>query len=96
MAMLHPIRYICDAKLAPVIMEALAAQGYMVEIPPQERGSGSIVMVMADGMASVLLLETPDHATVEIECSGAAREVSAQLLESLPIPLQKDSGAGSQ
>ena len=45
--------------------------------------------------ATVLLLETPAHATVEIECSGAARDIAAELLESLPIPLEKNSG-GSQ
>ena len=94
--MLETIRYICHSERVSVIAEALAAHGYVMEIPPRQCASGTTVLVLADGMATVLLLETPDHATVEIECSGAARDITAELLESLPIPLEKDSGTGSQ
>lgn len=94
--MLQTIRYICHGERAPIIAEALAAHGYVVEIPPRKCASGTTAWVMADGLATVLLLETPKHATVEIECSGAARDVTAELLESLPIALEKDSGIGSQ
>lgn len=90
--MLYAIRYTCHGKLAHVITGALAAHGYTMEIPPQECASGTTATVMAQGLATVLLLEPPDQAKVEIECSGAACDVTAQLLESLPLPLQKDSG----
>jgi hypothetical protein len=76
-----------------MIADALAAHGYTMEIPPQECARGTTATVMTQGLATVLLLETPDQAKVEIECSGAASDVTAQLLESLPLPLQKDSGA---
>jgi hypothetical protein len=91
--MLHPIRYICRGELATVIAQALVTHGYTVEIPPQQCASGATTTVMAQGTATVLLVEAPDHVTLEIECSGAAREVTVQLLESLPLPLHKDSDA---
>ena len=89
----YAIRYTCHGGLAPMIIGALAAHGYTMEIPPQECASGSTVTLMAQGLATVLLLETSDQAKVEIECSGVASDITAQLLESLPLPLQKDSGS---
>jgi hypothetical protein len=95
MVMLQTIRYICEGASTDVIAQALAAHGYTVEIPSQACASGTTAMVLAQGMATVLLLETPDQRGVEIECSGPARDVTAHLLESLPIPLEKDNGAVS-
>jgi hypothetical protein len=83
--MLQTIRYTCAGASAPMIAEALARHGYTMEIPPQSYASGTTAMVLAQGMATVLVLEAPDQRTVEIECSGAARDMTAHLLESLLV-----------
>jgi hypothetical protein len=85
------IRYHCWSELLPTIEAALAAHGYYIEVPLLRRDNGAATMVMTHGLASVLLAQRPDDATLEIEIWGTAQSVVAELLESLPIPLHKES-----
>jgi len=83
------IRYACQNELLPIIEAALAAHGYHIEVPLQERSNGTGAMVMTYGLTSVLLAQWPDNATLEIEIWGVAQPIVANLLESLPIPLHR-------
>jgi hypothetical protein len=83
------IRYACQSELLPIIEAALAAHGYQIEVPLQERSNGAGAMVMTYGLTSVLLAQWPDNATLEIEIWGVAQPVVAEVLESLPIPLHR-------
>jgi hypothetical protein len=85
------IRYHCWSDLLPIIEAALAAHGYQIEVPLQKRSNGVGTMVMTCGLTSVLLVQRSDNATLEIEIWGVAQPVVAELLESLPIPLHKQS-----
>ena len=83
------IRYQCSSYLLPTIEAALAANGYHVEVPLQKQSNSAGAMVMTCGLASVLLAQWPDNATLEIEIWGVAQPIVANLLESLPIPLDR-------
>jgi hypothetical protein len=85
------IRYHCWTDLLPMIEAALAAHGYRIEVPLQKQSNGAGTMVMVNGLASVLLAQWPDNATLEIEIWGVAQPLVANLLESLPIPLHRQS-----
>jgi hypothetical protein len=85
------IRYACQSDLLPTIEAALAAHGYHIEVPLQKRGNGAGTMVMTYGLTSVLLAQWPDNATLEIEIWGVAQPIIANVLESLPIRLHKQS-----
>ena len=85
------IRYTCQPELLPTIEAALAAHGYYIEVPLQKRVNGAGAMVMTYGLTSVLLIQWPDNARLEIEIWGVAQPVVASLLESLPIPLHKQA-----
>jgi hypothetical protein len=85
------IRYYCQGELLPTIEGALAAHGYHIEVPLQQNAVGARAMVMTCGLTSVLLAQAPDHATLEIEIWGAAQPTVANVLESLPITLHRQS-----
>ena len=85
------IRYHCWSNMLPTIEAALASHGYRIEVPLEKRSNGAGTMVMTCGLASVLLAQYPDNATLEIEIWGVDQPVVANLLESLPIPLRKQS-----
>jgi hypothetical protein len=85
------IRYYCWSDLLPAIEAALIAHGYHIEVPLQKRSNGAGTMVMTCGLASVLLARYPDNMTLEIEIWGVDQPVVANLLESLPLPLHKQS-----
>jgi hypothetical protein len=85
------MRYTCRSDRLPIIEAALAAHGYHIEVPMQCAENGARAMVMTCGLASVLLGQWPDSPTLEIEIWGVAQPAVAELLESLPIPLRKQS-----
>jgi hypothetical protein len=85
------IRYSCPSELLPTIENTLAAYGYQIEVPLQHNADGASAMVMTCGLTSVLLAQAPEHATLEIEIWGADQPIAANLLDSLPIPLHKQS-----
>jgi hypothetical protein len=87
--MLHIRRYACRSELAPVLEAALAAHGYIVEIPYQENSRGDRVLVMTEGSASVLLAQAATTNQCEIDIWGDAQHRAAVLLESLPLNLDK-------
>jgi hypothetical protein len=83
------IRYACQNNLLPIIEAALAAHGYHIEVPLQQRGNGAGTMVMTHALTSVLLAQYPDNMALEIEIWGVDQPIVANLLESLPIRLHK-------
>ena len=87
--MIRICRYACPSELAPVLEAALAANGYTIELPYQENGTGGCALVMSQGAASVLLTQMATSDQCEIDIWGAAQHTAAVLLESLPLNLDK-------
>ena len=85
------IRYSCSREHLAMIEDSLAAYGYQIEVPLQHNAGGASAMVMTCGLTSVLLAQAPDGATLEIEIWGMDQPIAANLLDSLPIPLHKQS-----
>jgi hypothetical protein len=82
-------QYTCRREILPMVEAALAANGYMIDVPLQKQTDGSTLLVMAQGAAVVLLIESAQQESAEIEVWGEARSAVIGLLESLPIPLRK-------
>ena len=82
-------RYACRSELAPVLEAALAANGYIVELPYQENSKGDRVLIMTHGSASVLLAHAATSGQCEVDIWGEAQHTAAVLLESLPLDLDK-------
>ena len=82
-------QYTCRREILPMVEAALAANGYMIDVPLQKQNDGSTLLVMAQGAAVVLLIESAQQESAEIEVWGEARSAAIGLLESLPIPLSK-------
>ena len=85
-AMTH---YTCQRELLPMVEAALAANGYTIEAPLQKQMNGATFLVMTQGAALVLLIESAQRESAEIEVWGEARSAAIRLLESLPLPLRK-------
>jgi hypothetical protein len=83
------IHYTCISDLLPMVEAALAANGYIIEAPPQKQLNGNMLMVMTSGSAGVLLSQNGQDELADIEVWGAAQSAAAALLESLPIELRK-------
>jgi hypothetical protein len=83
------IRYTCRPELLPNIEAALAANGYTIASPFQRSFGGATTLVMTCGLATLLLAYTPTHTLAEIEVWGVALAATVQLLESLPLPLDR-------
>ena len=83
------VRYTCPHDLLPVLEAALAANGYQIDIPMQRSIGGMTSMVMCSGAATILFTLPPNSTLVELEVSGVAQTAAIQVLESLPIPLEK-------
>jgi len=83
------IRYTCRPELLPNIEAALAANGYTIASPFQRSFGGATTLVMTCGLATLLLAYTPTHSFAEIEVWGVALAAAVQLLESLPLPLDR-------
>jgi hypothetical protein len=85
----HFIHYTCKAELLPIVEGVLAANGYMIEMPQQQRFNGATALVMQSG-ATVVLLEHSSNSDIgEIEVWGAGQSATVNLLESQPIELHK-------
>ena len=89
--MVHSIRYACASDMLPVIEAALALNGYRVDIPRQRSIGGASTLVMSQGLTSILLAADPASDIGLIEIWGVPQSAAAQLLESLPIDLIKQS-----
>jgi hypothetical protein len=87
--MSHFIYYTCKAELLPVVEGVLAANGYRIEMPQQQRLSGATALVMRSGATEVLLEHSPNSDIGEIEVWGAGQSATVNLLESQPIELHK-------
>jgi hypothetical protein len=87
--MVHFIRYTCKPELLPVVEGLLAANGYVIELPLQQRFSGATVLVMRFGATKVLLEDSPNSAVGEIEIWGTGQSATGNLLEAQPIELHK-------
>jgi len=85
------IQYTCRQEFWPALEGALAAHGYISDIPIQRSGSGASAMVMRYGVVSFLFTHLPTSEMVEIEVWGWGEPLNAaiQLFESLPFPLMK-------
>ena len=83
------VRYACDVTLLPTVEATLAAHGFTIAAPMAHSADGNTCLVMACGAATVLLLQTPGQDTGEIEAWGDARARVAQLLETMPIDVQR-------
>ena len=89
--MAHYIRYACASAMLPVVETALALNGYRVEVPRQRTVGGASALVMSQGLTSILIEADPASALGLIEVWGVPQAPAAQLLESLPIDLIKQS-----
>ena len=83
------VHYTCKAELLPIVEGVLAANGYMIELPQQERFSGATALVMRFGATEVLLEHSPNSDIGEIEVWGTGQSATVNLLESQPIELHK-------
>jgi hypothetical protein len=76
-------RYTCPRELIPVIESALAAEGYVVEVPLQRAVGSTRVTVMTRGTAMISLHEdvTRDMADINVyrNEAGGALEVFNEL-----------------
>ena len=82
-------QYTCQRDLLPMVEAALAANGYAIETPLQKQMNGATFLVMAQGAAVVLLIESAQEESAAIEVWGEARSATIGLLESLPLSLRK-------
>jgi hypothetical protein len=89
--MANYIRYACASDMLPIVETALALKGYRVEIPRQRSIGGASALVMSQGLTSILLAGDPATEIGLIEVWGVPQSTAAQLLESLPIELIKQS-----
>jgi hypothetical protein len=89
--MANYIRYTCASDMLPIVETALALNGYRVEIPRQRSIGGASALVMSQGLNSILLAADPASELGLIEVWGVPQSAAAQLLESLPIDLVKQS-----
>jgi len=89
--MANYIRYACTSDMLPVVETALALHGYRVDIPRQRSIGGASALVMSQGLTSILLAADPASAIGLVEVWGVPQAAAAQLLESLPIDLIKQS-----
>ena len=85
------VRYACASDMLPVVEAALALNGYRVDIPRQRGIGGTSALVMSHGLTSILLAADPASDLGLIEVWGVPQSAAAQLLESLPIDLIKQS-----
>lgn len=67
------IRYACRSDMLPMIEAALAAHGYHIAMPLHKRSNGLGTVVLTYGLTSVVLLERPDNATLEIKIWGVTQ-----------------------
>ena len=89
--MANSIRYVCASDMLPVVETALALNGYWVDIPRQRSIGGASALVMSQGLTSILLAADSASEIGLIEVWGVPQSAAAQLLESLPIELIKQS-----
>ena len=89
--MANYIRYACASDLLPVVETALALNGYRVDIPRRRYSAGASALVMSQGLTSILLAADSASELGLIEVWGVPQAAAAQLLESLPIDLVKQS-----
>jgi hypothetical protein len=82
-------RYICPSELAPALEAALAANGYVTEIPYHENHQGDAILIMKQGAASVSLTQAATSQQCEVAIWGEAQHAAIVLLESLPLDIQK-------
>jgi hypothetical protein len=85
----YPIRYTCPGELLPCVEAALAANGYIVtETSPGN--SDNVLMIMCCGAVEVLLASCRKSTQAHIEVWGTAQDMAVQLLESLPLELERE------
>jgi hypothetical protein len=72
-----------------MIEAALAANGYIIEVPLQRSVGGPTAMVMSSGLASVLFVQPPGSETLEIEVWGVGQPLVERLFKSLPLRLHR-------
>ena len=89
--MANSIRYVCASDMLPVVETALALNGYRVDIPRQRSIGDASAPVMSQGLTSILLAVDSASEIGLIEVWGVPQSAAAQLLESLPIELIKQS-----
>jgi len=83
------IHYMCRAELLPIVEGVLAANGYKIEMPQQQRSSGATALVMQSGTTVVLLEHSSNSDMGEIEVWGAGQSATVNLLELQPIELYR-------
>jgi hypothetical protein len=83
------VRYACNAALLPAVEAMLAANGFAITAPMSRSIGGDTCLVMSSGAATVLLLQNRGRDDGEIEAWGEARARVAQLLEGMPINVQR-------
>lgn len=83
------VSYTCQHELLPVVEAALAANGYTIETPLSRRIHGSSLTIMTRGDGGVLITHNAANELAEIDVWGAAQTAASRLLESLPLPLER-------
>jgi len=85
-AMPNLIHYTCQPELVPIIEATLAAHGCILDMYHQDHNT--MVRVMSQRGATILLAQPAPDAQVAIEVWGVAGGYIAGLLESLPLERQ--------
>jgi len=83
------IQYSCAYENLFAVEAAFAAAGYQLEVPWQRSVGGGEAAVMMDGRTMILLSYRRDDSLAEIEISGESCTMAVNLIESLPVPLQR-------
>jgi len=89
------VRYTCPRERIPCVEAALASNEYVVVESVRREEDGTVLVVLCNGTAQVLLAACPENAIADIEVWGDAQAAAVQLLESLPFALTRHACAGA-
>ena len=90
------VSYTCRHEILPIVEAALAAHGYVLESSRSKPINGTSLMMMAAyNSGGVLLTHNKTSELAEIDIWGTAQSAASSLLESLPLLLEKRSGAAA-
>jgi hypothetical protein len=77
--------------MLPLVEDALALNGYRIDIAHQRSRSGASAVVMAHELTSILLAADPAREVGLIEVWGVPQAAAVQLIEALPIEFIKQA-----
>ena len=89
------IHYTCRYEMLPVVEDALAAHGYIVDAPLSPHSDSASLRIMTRGDGGVMLAHNTASSLAEIEIWGTAQSAASMLLESLPLRLDRRKPAAT-